>query len=81
MHLSEMRAFIITILFIYHTSLFKGVNPTTPKSKLFVNVVEERLGGLKYNIDFGGRSQGTKGEGTEMSTMQKGCHFKEVSVF
>ena len=48
---------------------------------LFVNVVEERLGGLKHNIDFGGRSQGTKGEGTEMSTMQKGCHFMEVSVF
>lgn len=46
---------------------------------LFVNVVEERLGGLKYNINFGGRGQGTKGEGIKMSTMQKGCHFMEVS--
>lgn len=46
---------------------------------LFVNVVEERLGVLKYNINFGGRGQGTKGEGIKMSTMQKGCHFMEVS--
>ena len=48
---------------------------------LFVNVVEERLKGLKYNIDFGGRGQGTNGEEIEKSTMQKGCHFMEVSVF
>ena len=51
--------------FIYHTTIFK-----------------ERFESLKCNIDFrggGGVGWGYKGEEIEMSTMQKRCHFKEVS--
>ena len=36
---------------------------------------KERLKGLKYNIDFGGGSGGTQGEGIGMSTVKKGAIF------
>ena len=38
-----------------------------------LSVAKERLEGLKYNIDFGGRGWGTQGEGIGMSTVQKGA--------
>ena len=38
--------------------------------------VKERLEGIKYNIDFGGRGGGTQGKGIGMSTMQKGAILK-----
>ena len=37
------------------------INPPTPESMLFV--VKERIEGLKYNIDFGGRGGDTQGGG------------------
>ena len=36
--------------------------------------VKERLEGPKYNIDFGGKGLGYRGEG-DMSTMQKGVIY------
>ena len=35
--------------------------------------VKERLEGLKYNIDFGGRGWGYTGKGVGLFTMQKGA--------
>ena len=64
-----------TISFIYHTNTFKGRKYPTPESTLFV--VEERLEGLKYNIEAKGK--GTFGERLNMFTMQKGGHFMKVS--
>ena len=38
--------------------------------------VKERLEGPKYNIDFGGKELGFRGEGNRtMSTMQKGVIY------
>ena len=56
----------LIILFSLNT-----INPPTPESMLFV--VKERIEGLKYNIDFGGRGGDTQGEGIDMSIMQKGA--------
>ena len=39
--------------------------------------VKERLEGLKYNIDFGGRGWGYTGKGVGMFTMQKGAILKK----
>ena len=45
-------------------------------------LVEERLDAIKYNIDFGGRGGGTKGEGIGMSTIKKklGPFYRSVST-
>ena len=42
-------------------------------------LVEERLDGMKYNIDFGGRGGGTQGKGIGMPTMKNGPIYKSVS--
>ena len=47
-------------------------------------LVEERLKGVKYNIDFGWRRGGgdTKGEWIDMSTMKKGAVLQKcVNTF
>ena len=44
--------------------------------------VKERLEGLKYNIDFGERGWGNKGEGDRyMFTMEKGVIQKCLNTF
>ena len=53
------------------------INPPTPESTLFV--VKERIEGLKYNIDFGGRGWGYTGGGDRYVHYAKRDHFIEVS--
>ena len=66
-----------TISFIYYFILFKRRNPPTPESMLFE--VKERLEGLKYNIDFGGRGWGYTGQGDRYVHNAKRGNFTEVS--
>ena len=40
--------------------------------------VEERLDDIKYNIDFGGRGKGDRGEGDRYVHYEKWGHFTEV---
>ena len=66
----QFHSFIIS----FHSN---AVNPPTPESMLFE--VKERLEGIKYNIDFGGRGWGYTGEGDRYVPNAKRGHFTEVS--
>ena len=74
-HTCLKHALSVTISFVLPTVS----KSSHPKSMLFL--VEERLDAIKYNIDFGGKGGGTKGEGIGMSTIKTlGPFYRSVST-